>query len=94
MPPLIGQPRLCALLTLCNKLGLMWHRDSLPAASGEPVMGVEIPRGTETRGDLAESDLLSFSLLQIVQIPSMAHLSPHPSPSIFSPLQRLSEDMR
>lgn len=40
-------------------------------------MGVEIPRGTETGGDLAESDLLSS--LQIVQILSVAHLSPHPT---------------
>lgn len=79
-------------VTLCNKLGFMWHRDSLPAASREPLMGVEIPRGAEAGGDLAESDLLSFSLLQIVQIPSL--LSPHPAPSVFSPLQRFSEDMR
>lgn len=64
-------------VTLCNKLGFLWHRDSLPAASTEPVMGVEIPRGTETGGDLAESDLLSS--LQIVQILSVAHLSPHPT---------------
>lgn len=93
MPPLIGHA--CVFcVTLCNKLGFMWHRDSLPAAISEPFMGVEIPRGAETGRDLAESDLLSFSLLQIVQIPSVAHLSPHPTPSIFSPLQRFSEDMR
>ena len=73
----------------------MWRRNSLLAASREPVMGVEVPRGTETEGDLAESDLLSlFSLLQIVQITSMAHLSPRPTLSVFSPLQRFSEDMK
>lgn len=92
MPPWLDS---LASVTLCNKLGFAWHRDSHPPAHREPVMGVEIPRATETEGDLAGSDLFSlFCLLQIVQITSIAHLSPHSTLSIFSPLQRLSEDMK
>lgn len=66
MPPRLDSPAGGSCVALRSELGSVWHRDSLGAASREPVMGVEVPRGAETEGDIAEPDLLSlFALLQI-----------------------------